>query len=112
MGASRVVSAQEYVEPQWKFYFAFEDATGARDTVWQVLDSAATDGLDPRFGEIPVELDPEKFNVWLPGGAEIYFKTYAMPLSYDIYMGIEANNYVLPITLSWDTALFRAPVLL
>ncbi len=99
--------------------FCLLNATGAKDTLWLVLDSDAlplvdnnNPGFDPQFGEYPIELDPEGFNVWTPGGIGIFLKTFALPLNYYPGATIYANNYVLPITLSWDTALFRAPVLL
>ncbi len=114
---------QEIIEPQWKFYFAFEDATGARDTLWNVLDSGSTlyniwvppytDGLDMQFGEIPVELDSDAFNVWTyQANISFFFKTVALPIISSPDVEIYANNFVLPVTISWDTSLFRAPVLM
>ena len=55
-----VVSALNAQGPptQWKFYLAFEDATGAKDTIWIGLDENGTVGnLNPDLGEVPVQLD-------------------------------------------------------
>jgi hypothetical protein len=29
-------------QPQWKFHIAYEDATGAKDTIWLIWDTTAT----------------------------------------------------------------------
>ncbi len=60
--------SQDYIEPQWKFYFAFEDATGARDTVWIFLDSlipTGNQGMNADFGEVPYTLNDSAFNVFV-----------------------------------------------
>jgi len=31
-----------YAQPQWKFHIAYEDATGAKDTMWFIWDESAT----------------------------------------------------------------------
>jgi len=97
---------------QWAFYLAFEDATGARDTVWLVLDEAAGPStMDVQFGEEPIVLNDTLFNVW----------TYTLDWNepYNCYatnfgnagLYIEGNNYSLPITLTWDSTLFQADIL-
>jgi hypothetical protein len=56
-------------QPQWKFHIAFEDATGAKDTIWCIWDTTATDGsltsVDTAFGEAGVTFDYNVFNVWI-----------------------------------------------
>ncbi len=39
-------------QPQWKFHVAYEDATGARDTIFFIWDtSAVVYGIDTALGE-------------------------------------------------------------
>ena len=52
------------VEPQFKFYLAFEDATGQRDTVWLIVDSNATPFEDTIFNETLNPIDSQKFDVY------------------------------------------------
>jgi len=81
-------------QPQWRFHLAFEDATGARDTIWFVLNMNA-------------------FNVWVYNWVLDSTKTHALPYIYFPSHGAEirAFNYVFPVTLRWDTALFWADYL-
>ncbi len=110
-----VVSALNAQGPptQWKFYLAFEDATGAKDTIWIGLDENGTVGnLNPDLGEVPVQLDSTEFNVWM----NVYpsmeaFKTYVGSINHSPSIIVFGMNQVLPITLSWDTAFFNSPVL-
>lgn len=37
--------------PEFKFYLAFEDSAGNKDTIWLGYDSSATLGIDTLFGE-------------------------------------------------------------
>ncbi len=94
-------------QPEFKFYLAFEDATNSKNTLWFILDSTATFGVDTALGEIPQDLTSSAFHVYV-----YYFntpdsgKTLAHPSSgcgvgNDIY----AQNYVYPITVRWDTSL-------
>ena len=58
--------SQAQVEPQFKFYLAFEDATNQRDTVWIVIDTNATEEfLDSTLGETNEILDSTKFQTWV-----------------------------------------------
>jgi hypothetical protein len=99
-------------DAQWPFYLAFEDATGASDTVWLVMDeSASSTTQDSILGEYPIILSEDEFNVWT------YTLDWQEP--YDCFadnfgpsdLEIYANNYLLPITVCWDTTLFQADVL-
>jgi hypothetical protein len=46
---------QIHAQPQWRFHLAFEDATGAKDTLWFIYDTTATIGWDSHLGEGPSE---------------------------------------------------------
>ena len=101
-------------QPTWRFHVAFEDGTGARDTIWFVFDTTATLGSgvpDYELGEGAVQMDLDSFNVWILNPAYDSTKTIAFPYPYFPYITaeIQAFNYTYPITLRWDTALFRLP---
>ena len=103
---------------QWPFYIAFEDAIGAKDTLWMVYDTAAVypNGVSPNLGEIP--LSPEDtlgFHVWCYLFLGVPYEKYsgrALDPSNDyLSTTVYAENYVLPLTASWDTTLFTADIL-
>lgn len=97
---------------QWAFYLAFEDATGAKDNVWLVMDeSAEYPGLDSDLGEVPIETSETDFSVWLPFvDSPDKYDCFAIPFGVgELYM--EAQNFSLPIQLSWDSTLFQAAIL-
>ena len=103
---------------QWPFYIAFEDATGAKDTMWMVFDSSAAypNGVSPSLGEVPLSSqDTLDFHVWCNlyfGEQGAKYSTSAKSLSYSSNERlIYAANYVLPITARWDTLLFTADIL-
>ena len=102
-------------QPMWRFHLAFEDGTGARDTIWFVFDTTATNSagmVDEHLGEGAVDMDLSVFNVWLFNQQLDSTKTGAVPYwGYFPYLSaeIQAFNYTYPITLRWDTALFRLP---
>ena len=102
-------------QPQWKFHIAFEDATGAKDTLWMLYDTTATlSGVDTALGEGYIPLDHSKFNVWIYNPSGDTTKTNAFPFytftSHLLY-NIRAINYTFPIYIHWDTALFNSPIL-
>ncbi len=104
-------------QPQWKFHIAFEDATGAKDTIWCIWDTAATAGqlnsVDTAFGEAGVTFDYNLFNVWIYNNVPFPYtdstKTSAIPFNGAFSLEIRAFNYQYPITVSWDSSLFHAP---
>tara|TARA_B110000046_G_C12909099_1_gene362037 strand:- start:70 stop:264 length:195 start_codon:yes stop_codon:yes gene_type:complete len=55
--------SQAQVEPQFKFYLAFEDATEQRDTVWIVIDTNAVLVEDTIFNEWILPIDSHNFYV-------------------------------------------------
>lgn len=103
-----IIVRSQTIQPDWKFYIAFEDATGAKDTVFFVLDSSATFGLDSTLGEVPIVLMPDTF--------QVYWGNMTKIRAYQIVNGnaegsISAVNYTYPIVISWDTNLYHSPAL-
>jgi len=103
-------------QQQWRFPIAFEDAIGAKDTIWFVYDTTATVAfyVDTALGEGEVVMDMEAFNVFLMNWDGDSTKTQAFPYSIfpigEIY-GIKGINCVPPLVVRWDTLLFSSPVL-
>lgn len=106
------ISFQLKAQPQWKFHMAFEDATGAKDTIWFIWDTTATlYGLDTALGEKPISLDYSIFNVWTYNKVNSTYdtlKTIALPYNDCFENTLEAINYELPITITWDSSLLHA----
>lgn len=106
-----------FTQQQWKFHVAFEDATGAKDTIWFILDTTATFyGIDTALGEGNVNFNYNVFNVWtLTWGTYPNFDTTkVVAFPYDIGgfgSEIHAFNFELPIKISWDTSLLHASYL-
>jgi hypothetical protein len=109
---------QPQLNADWPFYMAFEDATGATDTLWMLLDSASTYPweIPGIYGETPIEPDTVDFQVWINHplalqSGDIY-NTYIKTMEHDnIGRPIYATNYEYPITVRWDTSLFTADIL-
>jgi len=101
--ASSTLKAQE---PAFKFHLAFEDATGAKDTLWLIWDSLATNGYDALFGEEPVSIPNDTFQVYVRYSVTDTGKVKSYPFDYSgIGFQIHAKNYVYPINMYWDTSL-------
>lgn len=98
-------NVQAQITPEFKFYLAFEDATGAKDTLWLILDSTATIGMDTALGEIPQDLSSPNFHVYFKYSATDSLKITARHQQDGVGGQIWAQNYVYPITLKWDSAL-------
>lgn len=99
-------------QPQWRFPIAFEDATGAKDTIFFVWDSAATlYGQDSIFGEYPMSMPTDTFQVYVSIWNGDSSKTWAISPSDPFEKDILAKNYTYPIKISWDTSLFNSPSL-
>lgn len=103
-------------QPQWRFHLAFEDGTGARDTIWMIYDTAATTGpnADTQLGEGSVNINESTFQVYTLNILGQPTKTIALPYSfYPFFSGtpIEAVNWQFPVTIRWDPSLFNAPYL-
>jgi hypothetical protein len=88
---------------------AFEDATGAKDTVWLVFDprADAQNNIDSIFGEIETPIDSNNYWVRYCGtkplnvlaNGSIGSNTYVL----NTY--ICSDKYTLPIIVSWDSTL-------
>ena len=107
-------------QPTWRFHLAFEDGTGARDTIWMVYDTMATVGsdfqpqVDYALGEGAAQIDYSSFNVFTWNWDGDSTKIHALPYThYPFHDGtiIDAINWTPPMTISWDTSLFHAPYL-
>ncbi len=110
------ISLNSFSQAQWKFYVAFEDATGAKDTLWMIYDTTAYAMLptDTILGEGKMQFDYSKFNVWILNYDFDSTKTTAMPYfifpNHALY-NIDAMNFQYPILITWDTSLFHSTIL-
>lgn len=108
-------------QPTWRFHLAFEDGTGAQDTLWFIWDTTATVhyvGTPPDYslGEGPVDMDTTAFNMWMYNGNNERTKTDAQPYVGGFYptfgsFEIWGENFIGPMTIRWDSSLFNAPFL-
>ena len=104
-------------QPTWRFHIAFEDGTGARDTIWMVYDLTATVGsgsfptVDYSLGEGAVAMDPNAFNVWVYNWDSDSTKTVAFPYTEFPYHNatVHAFNFQYPVTIRWDLSLGSEP---
>jgi hypothetical protein len=95
--------------PQFKFHLAFEDATGAKDTVWLITDTLATSGYDAIFNELPQQLTTDSFRVYIKHNVNDSGKVTAIN-SEPFFLAdlfIYAQDYVYPLTMYWDSSLFN-----
>jgi Secretion system C-terminal sorting domain len=108
-----LASFKSYSQPQWKFHIAFEDATGAKDTIWWIWDSTATSGLDTALGEVIPQLNHNAFNVYIFNTNSDTTKTEALPYAYfpNHSAIVYAINYQYPIIIRWDSSLFHSSFL-
>jgi hypothetical protein len=112
--ALMTVSIALSAQPQWKFHIAFEDALGAKDTIWLVYDTSATFyGVDTALGEGKANFDYNAFNVFIINNDHDSTKVSALPYTHFPYHGadIKAFNYEQPIIVRWDSSMFHAPYL-
>ena len=106
-----LISLHSYsqVEPQFKFYLAFEDAKLERDTVWFVIDSTAhLLLLDSHLGEVGKSPDSLKFTVinGYDSNSNSGLNMHAVNTSdgsINAYM--YSFNYKYPVIIKWDTTL-------
>ncbi|HNW99632.1 MAG TPA: T9SS type A sorting domain-containing protein [Bacteroidales bacterium] len=98
-------------QPMWKFWLAFEDATGAKDTIWAIWDTLATSsGVDTLFGEGAIHMNYNNFNVFIGNSNGDTTKVSALDFLGSHQLSVQAINYQYPISISWDTSLFHAPL--
>lgn len=99
-------------QPQWKFHVAFEDATGAKDTIWLIWDTTAHSTLptDTSLGEGPANFNYNEFNVWFYNWNGDSTKTRAYPYNINSFLlEVRAFNYQYPLTIRWDSSLYHSP---
>ncbi len=117
------VATTAAAQPTWRFHLAFEDGTGAKDTIWLVYDAAAT----IPYSHWPVPLGQYdstqnshnygdgEFHVFLFNSLHDTTNAIAHPYSifpiFETGGGIDALNWTPPMTITWDTSLFHAPYL-
>ena len=102
------IKLNSFSQPQWKFHIAFEDGTGAKDTIWCIWDSTAhgSPPVDTALGEGAIQIDNSTFNVFISNANGDTTKTVAFPFTYSFDFGVRAINYQYPLTISWDSSLF------
>jgi len=103
-----------HAQPQWRFHLAFEDATGAKDTIWFVYDTTASISIaNIELGEDYFPISPTDFNVWIWRTGDNALKLRAWP--YTMFplgeVPISGSNYTPPLTIRWDPSLFQSPAL-
>ena len=97
-------------QAQFKFWLAFEDSIGAKDTLWLYADTnAITEGIDSLYGEIPLgAIDSNKFHVYYKETTNDSLNVLTQhPENRWFDIDIQAQNYHLPITVRWDSSLLR-----
>jgi hypothetical protein len=113
------VKAQQQ-EPQWKFHLAFEDATGAKDTIWMIWDSTATNHwpvyqYDFHLGEEPIQMQDNILQMYIKTYTNDSVKTIAFPylLNEPAFQNfyLDAANVTYPLIMKWDSSLFKSPAL-
>ncbi len=109
---------QEQQDAQWSFYLAFEDATGAKDSVWFLMDTAATYpwSISGLYGEEPLEPDSVSFQVWFLHPLDMQsgnkYDTWLGKPNFEAYSTeLFAENGIMPYIATWDSSLFTADIL-
>lgn len=108
---------------QFKFYFAFEDNSGTKDTAWLVWDEYSTYRIDSLYNEIPVSIQTDTFCVFfkipLDDGTIAYTKTYSAPSSSRTFTSLiktptngiywwDSTYISYPLKISWDTTILTS----
>ena len=110
-------------QPTWRFHIAFEDGTGARDTLWLVYDTSVVqtqshwpvDISEYEQSRVGLDYSDGEFHVFTINDLIDSTNSIAFPYSwfpiFETGGSIDAINWTPPMTLRWDTSLFRAPYL-
>lgn len=118
-----LISVVGFAQPTWRFPLAFEDGTGARDTLWLVYDTAVvqTQSHWPvDFGEyqqsrINLDYSDGAFHVFTINDLIDSTNSMAFPYSwfpmFETGNTIDAINWTPPMSITWDTSLFHASYL-
>ncbi|MDB0002599.1 T9SS type A sorting domain-containing protein [Salibacteraceae bacterium] len=95
------------IEPQFKFYLAFEDAKNEKDTVWYGIDeSADLMQIDSIFGDTNTVFDTTSFQVFYWTNDTVVSKTIVSGTDEPEWSAfISASKFELPIVMRWDTNL-------
>lgn len=110
-------------QPTWRFHLAFEDGTGARDTLWFIYDTMVT--VPYSYWPIPIDqydsaqsnlnYGDGDFHVFLQNSMQDTSNSLAFPYTafpmFETGDHIDAINWTPPMTITWDTSLFHAPYL-
>ncbi|MCO6483083.1 MAG: T9SS type A sorting domain-containing protein [Flavobacteriales bacterium] len=110
-------------QPTWRFHLAFEDGTGARDTLWFIYDTMVT--VPYSYWPIPIDqydsaqsnlnYGDGDFHVFLQNSMQDTSNSLAFPYTafpmFETGDHIDAINWTPPMTITWDTSLFHAPFL-
>ncbi len=118
--ASSNVTAQKFEQPQWETPLYFEDATGAKDTVWFGYDQTANiyaDEIDEQFGEKWMWIDTSKFNVYITEKYDAanlhYHKDTVLKRNINCrQMHGETLHFThgqLPVTIKWEDETLNSP---
>lgn len=117
------LSCTTTAQPTWRFHLAFEDGTGARDTLWLLYNTTATLPVNPwpgpnvdyELGEGPIDMSDGLFHVFTRNANWDSTNTVAFPYSwfpmFETGGTIDAINWTPPMTITWDTSLFHASYL-
>ncbi len=121
-----IKSTQDFIEPQWKMNFYFQDGTGAKDTLSIGYDSSAnqySSQIDPQFDEGWQQIDTTQFNVYIYKYAETgsgMYPTYP-PIDIDIVRKTSISSWPfpnmefgwvhgeLPVVMTWDIEQLDSP---
>ena len=110
-------------QPTWRFHLAFEDGTGARDTIWLVYDTSVVqtqshwpvDIGEYQQSRVGLDYNDGEFHVFTINDLIDSTNSMAFPYSwYPIFEtgnSINAINWTPPMSIKWDTSLFHAPYL-
>lgn len=92
----------------WKFQIYFEDSSSQRDTITLIWDTQATSGVDSSFGEhIKDDINDGDFHVFITRDSSNVLAGNPL-VSRRLQVELKAINYLYPIKIFWDSALFRA----
>jgi len=110
-------------QPTWRFHLAFEDGTGAKDTLWFIYDTAVTQTQSHWPLESAAYVQSQSLLNYGDGSFHVFTindfidstNTMAFPyIWFPIFEtgdNIDAINWTPPMTIRWDTSLFHAPYL-
>lgn len=99
------------IQPQFKFWLAFEDSIGAKDTLWVLAFESLSKESQDSIQSLCIKdtLNDSTFFVFKIGKiGDSLINTNMMASTFkskSISIDIQAQNYHLPITVRWDSSL-------